>query len=113
MIKLTVRDLLNAIPSLEVVSKLKLTDSITAFRLAKILRLLNQELEVFNSARDTLLKSYESDSDEFIVEFEKLLNEELVLQVNLLDVTAFSNLETPLKVVDFMRLSFMFNEELD
>ena len=108
MIQLTIKDLLDAIPALEALSGVRLDDGVVAFRVAKILRLLNDELADFNVARSNLAERYDLESEEFAAAFNGLLKEEITLPVAKIPVTAFNSVQ--LTIGDFMRLDFMLED---
>ena len=118
MIKTTISEILNSQESLEKILAKELP-AVSSFRLAKITEKINDELKVFNTVRQKLYEKYgdiseenpteiklkEEHIDSFTEEIDKVLKEEVSLDVNKLKIEDLDSVEiTPLEIYPVMWL---------
>lgn len=116
--KIKISKLTVAIPSLKFLSE-QTTQAKTAYRLAKFLNSVSLELDIAETTRKNLIKTYNLDNKEiaeqnsenlenFRQEMTKLMDEEVEIDIEPLSISELSGL--PISVSHMMNLDFMFKE---
>ena len=113
MITLKVEQMLNAIPALNELVDAEI-NVVSAFKIARLTADINQEIEAFVKARDSMAEEIDMENDEekaeALVQMETLFNEEVELNHD--QITAESlGTRAVLKPIILMSLDWLFVQE--
>jgi hypothetical protein len=114
--KVKISRLTVAIPSLKFLAE-QTTQAKTAYKLAKWLNAVSQELDIAETTRKNLIKTYNLDNgteqntdnlENFRQEMTKLMDEEIEIDMEPLSINELGGM--PISVSHMMNLDFMFKE---